>query len=85
MSVDRLPAAVDGSQSGAPVAEVVDLYSAGSGPLCPVAAPPPPDLHPVRVDLASLSEGSRRTMRAVLETVADPVSTGGADTLTLPW
>ena len=53
--------------------------------LLPARAVPPSDLHPGSVYLASLSEGSRRTMRAALESMADLVSDGRADALTLPW
>ncbi|MDP9476380.1 MAG: site-specific integrase [Actinomycetota bacterium] len=69
-----------------PAADVVELLPAGSGSLSPIAPlPPPPDLHPARVYLASLSEGSRHTMRAALENMAGLVSVGHADALALPW
>ncbi len=45
----------------------------------------PRDRHPVPVYLASLSRGSRRTMRASLETIAAFVSGGQADALSLAW
>ena len=45
----------------------------------------PIDRHPVLVYLASLSRGSRRTMRASLETIAAFVSGGEADALSLAW
>ena len=45
----------------------------------------PRDRHPVLVYLASLSRGSRRTMRASLETIAALVSGGQADALSLAW
>ena len=41
--------------------------------------------HPARVYLASLSEGSRRTMRTSLENIAALVSEERANALTLPW
>lgn len=85
MNSGRLPASAGGPKDGAPVAEVVELLPAGSVPLSPTSSPPPKDLHPARVYLASLSEGSRRTMRAALENIADLVSSGRADALTLPW
>ena len=50
-----------------------------------LAEPLPRDLHPVLVYLASLSEGSRRTMRASLENIARFISGGEADALTLAW
>jgi len=50
-----------------------------------LSEPLPRDLHPVLVYLASLSEGSRRTMRASLENMARFVSGGEADALTLAW
>lgn len=84
MSYGRLPTAA-GPKDGAPVAEVVELLPAGSDTLSPASAPPPRDLHPARVYLASLSEGSRRTMRAALENIAGLVSSGRADAITLPW
>lgn len=45
----------------------------------------PRDRHPVSVYLASLSEGSRRTIRASLENIARLVSQGEADALALAW
>jgi site-specific recombinase XerD len=45
----------------------------------------PRDRHPVLVYLASLSRGSRRTMRASLEAIAGFVSDGEADALSLAW
>ncbi len=67
------------------IAKVVELLPAGSRPLSPIASPLPADLHPARVYLASLSVGSRRTMRAALETIAELISAGRADALTLAW
>jgi len=46
---------------------------------------PTPDRHPVATYLASLSPGSRRTMRAALDNVAGIVSGGLHDAETLPW
>ena len=43
------------------------------------------DRHPALVYLASLSEGSRRTMRASLQNIAEFISNGQADALTLAW
>lgn len=43
-----------------------------------------PDEHPALVYLASLAPGSRRTMRAALDTIAGIVSSGQADALSLP-
>jgi hypothetical protein len=48
-----------------------------------LAEPMPRDLHPVLVYLASPSEESRRTMRASLENIAQFISGGEADALTL--
>ncbi len=45
----------------------------------------PRDGHPVVVYLASLSEGSRRAMRASLQTIARLLSKGEADALGLAW
>jgi integrase len=50
-----------------------------------LARQPPRDRHPVLVYLASLSEGSRRTMRASLENIAEFLSQGEADAVTLAW
>ncbi|MBA2534559.1 MAG: hypothetical protein H0V21_06075, partial [Rubrobacter sp.] len=69
----------------APVAQVVDLLPARGDPLSPVPSPPPLELHPARVYLLSLSEGSRRTMRTALQAIAELVSAGRADVLSLPW
>ena len=45
----------------------------------------PLDRHPAAVYLASLSEGSRRTMCGALDTIADLVSGGDVDALGLDW
>ena len=78
----RLPGVPARGAPGEP-ARVVDLRTAGG--LSPLASLPPPDLHPARVYLASLAPGSKRTMRAALERIAELVSVGRADALTLPW
>jgi len=57
----------------------------GGAALLPARPIPPPDRHPVSVYLSSLSEGSRKTMLAALETIASIASAGGADAKTLPW
>ena len=66
-------------------AEVVDSGDPRAGGELVLAEPLPRDLHPVLVYLASLSEGSRRTMRASLENIARFVSGGEAEALTLAW
>jgi len=43
------------------------------------------DRHPVLVYPGSVSEGSRRTMRASLDSIAEFVSSDRADALTLAW
>lgn len=43
------------------------------------------DRHPALVYLARMAPGSRRTMRAALETIARLASYGRADVETLPW
>ena len=74
-------------------ARVVDLHPGvgtevstpdGETALAP-ARSPAQDRHPALVYLASLSEGSRRTMRASLEKIARLVSADQADAATVPW
>lgn len=43
------------------------------------------DQNPAAVYLASLSSGSRPTMRQALDVIADMVSSGRADAFSLPW
>lgn len=45
----------------------------------------PKSEHPVSVYLASLAEGSRRTMRGALDTIARELSRGECDAMTFPW
>ncbi len=66
------------------VRETWDIEESTSSNLLP-ARPPAQDRHPALVYLASLSEGSRRTMRASLETIASLVSSDQADAWNLPW
>jgi integrase len=58
--------------------------ASGEASIAP-AQPPARDRHPVLVYLASLSEGSRRTMRASLEIISGFISSGRAGAETLPW
>lgn len=53
--------------------------------LAPMPYPPPRYKHPALVYLLSLSEGSRRTMRGALDTMATKISGGKADAVTFPW
>jgi integrase/recombinase XerD len=48
-------------------------------------APPPADQHPVRVFLAHLGVGSRRTMRDALDGIARLLTNGRCDAETLDW
>lgn len=48
-------------------------------------APVPATLHPAAVYLASLSEGSRATMRHALDAIASLLTGGECDALTLDW
>ena len=48
-------------------------------------APRPPDRHPAMVYLARLAPGSRRTMRAALETIASLLTGGQATAASLTW
>lgn len=66
-------------------AEAVESGDPRPGGELVLAEPLPRGLHPVLVYLASLSEGSRRTMRASLENMAGFISGGEADALTLAW
>jgi len=70
---------------GAASAEVVDPRDPRAGEGLVLDEPLPSDLHPVLVYLASLSEGSRRTMRTSLENIARFISSGHANALTLAW
>src|SRR5262245_23080777 len=45
----------------------------------------PADRNPALVYLASLAAGSRRTMRQALNTVAQILTAGRCDLVTLPW
>jgi len=54
-------------------------------PAIPTAGRPPRDENPVLAYLARLSPGSRRTMRASLETIARLASAGEVGALDFPW
>lgn len=65
--------------------EVVEPGDPRGGSELALAEKLPRDRHPVSVYLASLSEGSRRAIRASLENIARLVSQGEADALALAW
>ena len=65
--------------------EVVGLKGVRTGSGLVLMRQPPRDEHPVVVYLASLSEGSRRAMRASLENIARFLSGGEADAFGLAW
>jgi len=50
-----------------------------------LSQPIPADQHPAAVYLASLSPGSKKTMRGALEMIAGLISKGRADAVTLNW
>ena len=50
-----------------------------------LSAPVPLTLHPAGVYLSGLSEGSRRTIRYSLNTIASLLTDGECDALTLDW
>lgn len=66
-------------------AEIVEPDDPRGGSELVLVEKPPRYRHPTLVYLASLSEGSRRTMRASLENIAEFISNGEADALTLAW
>lgn len=91
---ERVPSDKDGAwdsragnetPSGALIGEIVEYGDDRAGSELVLAEDLPPDEHPVRVYLASLSEGSRRTMRGALERIAGLASGGRADAMTLAW
>ena len=88
--VDRLPVPIDrGRLLAGPELPATGLdgrprQRAVLSPL-PFGAIPPRDVHPVEVYIASLSSGSKRTMRAALEKIARIVSAERATAHNLPW
>ena len=75
----------DGAGTEVVPAEIVEFEERARTAELVLADQLPRDRHPVLVYLASLSRGSRRTMRASLETIAALVSRGEADALSLAW
>lgn len=49
------------------------------------AGPVPSSQHPALIYLASLSPGSRRTMRQALDVIADVLTAGLCDHISMPW
>ncbi len=59
--------------------------SATLEPITPTATARPLDQQPAAVYVASLADGSRRTMSAALNTIARTLTNGTADALQIPW
>ena len=72
------------SKPAEPKEAALATATAGASPLAPVTREGPLDRHPAAVYLATLSPGSRRTMRGALRTIA-LILTGAADELKMPW
>ncbi len=73
------------SPSDTTIVEAEVLYSTSSTSLLSTLAPASADEHPVAVYLASLAEGSRRTMRGALDVVARELTGGRQDAFLLDW
>ena len=71
------------ADKGQPLATNTDLAKFDPG--TDIIPSLPPDQHPVRVYLASLSVGSRRTMAQALGVIAEIITGGRMDALALPW
>jgi hypothetical protein len=85
---ERDPEAAVVAAPTAPGASVGDGLPAVPAILAPPAIPAadrPRDENPVLAYLARLSLGSRRTMRASLETIARLASSGDVGALDFPW
>lgn len=89
MTVEKLPVVrADDTRniSHAGGAQLVERRERGAAlSSLPPHAIPPNDLHPVEVYIASLSAGSKRTMRAALEKIARIASSEEANAHNFPW
>lgn len=80
---------IDEPETGAEI-EVYEVYEGiprreELPALVPMPSPPPFNRHPAHVYLRSLSEGSRRTMRGALKTIAKALIGDKGHPVTFPW
>ncbi|MEO7716316.1 MAG: site-specific integrase [Capsulimonas sp.] len=68
-----------------PGEEALIRLAQSAGELARPGPPPPLSEHPAAVYLASLAPGSRPTMRQALATIAEILSNGQCDIMTLDW
>ena len=86
MTVENLPVPRHNARPAQGEARQLDRGNRGAALLpLPPHVIPPDDLHPVEIYIASLSSGSKRTMRAALEKIAKIASDGEATAHNFPW